>query len=116
MDSMLSLSGAKEYLSGISLRPLWPVEKKPDDAVRYPAYCNSETSFSSILSGEYKNWCDTNSPDTVHGKGIRNNYPQRFLDFFAQTRLNIPNPPLGYDFVTKFRAPLTTRFYGVLSA
>ena len=102
MDSTLSLSGAKEYLSGISLRPLWPVERKPDDPVCYPARYKNEVTFNSSLSGEYKKWCETNSPDTVHGKGIRNNYPKRFLDFFAQTYLSIPKPRLGYDFVTKF--------------
>jgi hypothetical protein len=104
MDSMLSLSEAKKYLSGISLRPLWPVEKRPDDPVCYPARYKNEVTFNSSLSGEYKKWCKTNSPDTVHGKGIRNNYPKRFLDFFAQTHLNIPNHPLMYGFVTDFNS------------
>jgi hypothetical protein len=102
MDSMLSLSGAKEYLSGISLRPLWPVERKPDDPVCYPARYKNEGSFNTRLSDAYKIWCNKNSPDTIHGRGIHNNYPKRFLDFFAQTYLSIPKPRSGYDFVTKF--------------
>jgi hypothetical protein len=102
MDCAVGLENAKGYLAKISLRPLWKGYNEQHDHFCYPPCYKNEGTLNVRLSAAYKIWCTENSPDTVHGKGIPNNYPERFLDFFAQTHLNIPEPPLGYGLVTDF--------------
>jgi hypothetical protein len=100
MDSMLSLSEAKKYLSGNMKRPLWDGEKGVDDPL-FTALCNSEDSFNSSLHQHLNRWAKNNKHTIT--KDDKNDvlYPQTFLDDFA-IRRNIPNPPSGYGVVEKF--------------
>ena len=102
MAFMRDLSQSKKRLRRISRRPLWKEDKEPEDPVRYPYRYKTQHTFEGALSTEYRKWCEKNAPKTILGRGIYNQYPERFLIFFADTVLNIPNPPVGYGFVTDF--------------
>ena len=93
MDSMLTLSEAKEYLSDKMKRPLWHTEKDVVDPL-FTALCNSEKSFDDSLRNNLERWAKENQVIT---KDDYDNvlFPTTFLDDFAAHR-NRPNIPDGY--------------------
>jgi hypothetical protein len=88
MDSMLSLSEAKKYLSDKMKRPLWYTEKDVVDPL-YTPLCNSEESFNSSLYQHFKRSLGHDDGNLL--------FPKTFLDDFAAHR-NRPNIPDGYVF------------------
>jgi hypothetical protein len=91
-------------------RPLWKGKRQTKGGLEepphplYPALSNSRTSFRTTLSIQYKIWCEDNNFSvnrTYVGKKIILDYPNEFLDYFAQ-RLNIPDLPPSYGLFSDF--------------
>ena len=91
-------------------RPLWKGQRQIKGGLEepphplYPALSNSRKSFQETLSHKYQRWCKPNNVPVRRiyiRKKILLDYPNEFLDYFAQ-HLNIPDLPPSYGLFSDF--------------
>ena len=95
------LAEAIKYLTKNTQRPLWPRQRKTTNGLSeephplYPPLTNSRASFITSLNCAFKEYFPSPPRD---GRLLRYNN-EAFLAWFAE-RLNTPDPPACYKFVT----------------
>jgi hypothetical protein len=97
------LAAAITYLTQNTQRPLWPGQRETTNALPeepnplYPPLTNSRASFIASLNVAFKKYFGPNFPKD--GRFPQYSSDEGFLDCFLE-RLNTPDPPSEYDFVS----------------